>query len=578
VKGDDTVLTRLRRDGEEGIVMVTVLLVSMVMLLIVSGSIAYSLGSQPISKHDQDWNAALAAAQAGLDDYLYRLNANDQYYLYSSSNAPPDGNQAFSHWVDVPDSGSAGQFRYAADTTYLAAQGAIILTSTGRAGHATRTIQATVRRHAFIDYLYFTDYETTDPAAYPTASNSNNSAWAQTNCALHFYESRDSTCTDINFLPGDVINGPLHTNDAMLICGTPTFSAAVETSWTGSGGTLWRNNPSGSCGGNPSFLTGYPKYADPLTMPPNNVAIRADADKSEFGTGCLFTGPTSITLNAAGTMTVVSPFTKTTATTTNNCTGGTLASPSTQALPANGVVYVQNVPSSASDPNYSASCITSTQLSSGSTTSAAVVQHPLGYPQVNDITPYGCMNGDVFIKGTLKGRLTVAADNNIDIIGNLSYQGGSGGSDLLGLIANNYVEVYHPVDSSNSSSGQTYCDGSYISSNGTYYCNLKLPGAATAFDNPVINAAILAVAHSFRVQNYALGEDNPLGTLTIYGAIAQKYRGLVSILGTSGYVKSYSYDSRLKYQSPPRFLSPVAASWQIVTWIEQAPAYAWSAP
>ena len=116
------------------------------------------------------------------------------------------------------------------------------------------------------------------------------------------------------------------------------------------------------------------------------------------------------------------------------------------------------------------------------------------------------------------------------------------------------MEVYHPVDSSASSTSQTYCDGNYVSSNGTYYCNLKLPGASTAFDNPVINAAILAVAHSFRAQNYALGEDNPLGTLTIYGAIAQKFRGLVAILGTSGYVKAYSYDGRLKYQSPPRFL------------------------
>lgn len=561
--------------------MVTVLLVSMVMLLIVSGSIAYSLGSQPISKHDQDWNAALAAAQAGLDDYLYRLNANDQYYNYSSSNAPPDGNTAFTTWTNVPNSGAAGQFRYAANTTYLASQGAIILTSTGRAGKATRTVQATLRRHAFIDYLYFTDYETTDPDAYPTPNNSNNSTWAQTNCAMHYYEGRTSSCTDLNFLPNDVINGPLHTNDAILVCGTPAFNAATTTSWTGSSGTMWRDNTSGGCSGSPSFLTGDPKYADPLTMPPNNVAIRADADKSEFGTGCLFTGPTSITLNAAGTMTVVSPFTKSTATSTNNCTGGTLASPSTQALPANGVVYVQNVPSSSSDPNYTATCPSGvTQLKSG-TTSGTTVSHPLGYPQLNDITTYGCMDGDVFIQGTLKGRLTVAADSDVNIIGNLSYQGGSGGSDMLGLIANNYVQIYHPVDSSFSSSSQSYCDGNYVeypNNSNTYYCNLKLPGGTTAFRNPQINAAILAVAHSFRAQNYGYGEDTPLGTLSVYGAIAQKFRGAVTISGQSGYVKSYSYDSRLKYQSPPRFLSPVAAAWHTVTWIEQTPVYAWNAP
>jgi hypothetical protein len=568
--------------------MVTVLLVTMVMLLIVSGSIAYSLGSQPISKHDQDWNAALAAAQAGLDDYLYRLNANDQYYLYSATTAPPDGNQAFTSWTNVPNSGSAGQFRYSANTTYLASQGAIILTSTGRAGKATRTVQTTVRRHAFIDYLYFTDYETTDPAAYPNGFSNNDSTWAQTNCAVHWYEGRpggppydDNHCVDINFVSGDVISGPLHTNDAMLICGTPTFAAAATTSWPSSG-QLWRDNTGGSCGGSPSFLTGDPRYADPLTMPPNNVAIRADADKSVFGDGCLFTGPTSITLNPGGTMTVLSPFTKSTATTTNNClgySGTSLTTPITQSLPANGVIYVQNVPSSSSDPNYNASCITHAQLQSGTAAwSPPTVQHPLGYPENLDITTYGCMDGDVFIQGTLKGRLTVAADNNIDIIGNLLYQGVNGQNDLLGLIANNYVEIYHPVDSSPSSGSPSYCDGSYQQSSGQYYCNLDLPGVGNAFRNPSINAAILAVAHSFRVQNYALGEDTPLGNLSVYGAIAQRYRGTVGTNGASGYIKAYTYDGRLKYQSPPRFLNPVDAAWQIVTWVEQIPAYAWNAP
>ena len=91
-------------------------------------------------------------------------------------------------------------------------------------------------------------------------------------------------------------------------------------------------------------------------MPPSNLAIKVKADASLGGAGCLFTGPTSITLNAAGTMTVVSPFTKAAAVSTNNCAGGTLASPATQALPANGVIYVQNVPADPADPNYSATC------------------------------------------------------------------------------------------------------------------------------------------------------------------------------------------------------------------------------
>ncbi len=188
------------------------------------------------------------------------------------------------------------------------------MTSTGRSKNATRTIQATLRRRAFIDYLYFTDYETTDPAAYPTAEQQQRScAWAQANCAEYYYAGRDTSCTDINFASVDTINGPLHSNDAILICGSPTFTGNVTTSYQPTSGNRWRGN--GSCTNSPSFKPGDPKYSDPLTMPPNNVSIKADADKSLGGEGCLFTGPTSITLNSNGTMTVVSPFTKASATT-----------------------------------------------------------------------------------------------------------------------------------------------------------------------------------------------------------------------------------------------------------------------
>ena len=160
----------------------------------------------------------------------------------------------------------------------------------------------------------------------------------------------------------------------------------------------------------------------------------------------------------------------------------------------------------------------------------------------------------MFLKGTLKGRLTIAADDNIELIGNVAYQGGTGGSDLLGMVANNYVEIYHPVDLVNSTSQPStasICDGAYReypNNSDNWYCNLRLPGATTALDNPTISGAILSVAHSFRVQNYAYGVDDPLGAITVNGAIAQKYRGIVGLIrGSSGYTKNYGYDQRLKY-------------------------------
>ena len=74
--------------------------------------------------------------------------------------------------------------------------------------------------------------------------------------------------------------------------------------------------------------------------------------------------------------------------------------------------------------------------------------------------------------------------------------------------------------------------------------------------------------HSFRVQNYQYGASD-LGTITVNGAVAQRYRGTVGTgSGSTGYFKNYTYDQRMKYQSPPFFLNPIDSAWQIVTWVE----------
>lgn len=171
-----------------------------------------------------------------------------------------------------------------------------------------------------------------------------------------------------------------------------------------------------------------------------------------------------------------------------------------------------------------------------------------------DITPYGCRDGDVFVQGTLKGRL---ADHNVYLSGDVTYAspGTAGTATILGLIGNNYVEVMHPVSCTTSGSAS---------------CNLNVPSRGTPFTNPQIYAAILSVQHSFRVQNYNAG--SPLGTLNVDGAIAQRYRGIVGTFSgaavVSGYAKGYVYDTRLRYLEPPRFLDPVKSGWLVSTWAE----------
>ena len=71
---------RLHRRNQDGIALITVILSTSVLLLLVMACSTYAIGSLHLSRHDQDWNASLAAAEAGVDDYLYRLH-NDESFV-----------------------------------------------------------------------------------------------------------------------------------------------------------------------------------------------------------------------------------------------------------------------------------------------------------------------------------------------------------------------------------------------------------------------------------------------------------------------------------------------------------------
>ena len=267
----------------------------MALMALGTAAVAYGLGSQNASRRDQDWNAALTAAEAGIDDYVFRLNENSNYYQYNSTNLPTDGNGAFSGWQAVQGPANQSSFHYSVDTSSLTTQGTITITSTGRSGlrKVMRTVQSTLRRRSFIDYLYFTDYETVDPAIYPIPGSSTaTAAWAQANCSKHWDEGRPegtNQCVPINFISADNLNGPVHTNDAFMICGTPHFNGKTTSSWNNT--PRWRGN-SGCSPNDPVVANaGDPSYATPLTMPPSNSALKAETAAGKGG--CLYTGPTT---------------------------------------------------------------------------------------------------------------------------------------------------------------------------------------------------------------------------------------------------------------------------------------------
>ena len=153
---------------------------------------------------------------------------------------------------------------------------------------------------------------------------------------------------------------------------------------------------------------------------------------------------------------------------------------------------------------------------------------------VRDHLPGAVGCGNVYVHGSYSGQLTIAAENDVVVDGNLTT---AGGGAMLGLIANNFVRVYHP-------------------------CSYGTNGSGLSWKTSTIDAAILAINHSFIVDNYNCGAS--LGTLTVHGAIAQKFRGPVgTVPARTGYIKNYVYDDRLRYVEPPNFIDPVQSAWVV---------------
>jgi hypothetical protein len=299
-------------------------------------------------------------------------------------------------------------------------------------------------------------------------------------------------------------------------------------------------------------------------VPTDNSTLQTDAASN----GCVYQGPTTITLNgSANTMTVNSPGTPSglptgapgtsvsndplnqAANTTNVCVPSTW--PGTVAVPANGVVYVEG-------------CLASYVSTQGSHPAVTYCNFPSAYNPLSSAGETGTGGdtvGDAIVQGTVNSPMTIGAANNIVIDGNICYADDvSGGTctatpaapstDVLGLVADNYVEINHPVDS----------HGNNLSN-----CSSTLGAGAVTCDlsNPYVDAVILALNHSFLVNNYTSG--NPLGTLNMYGTIDQDWRGPVGTFSggsvSTGYAKNYVYDPRLVYLSPPYYLNPGTSQW-----------------
>lgn len=516
----------IARHGYEGGQALLFVLIAVTLLASIPLAIATTTIDQlPQTTRNLNYEAAYEAAQAGLNDYMQHLDANEAYGLYSKTNLPTPSNPAFTGWVQAA---TVPVEYYSYSPTNKS--GVIALVVSGKAGTGStlvvRTFSYEVRPATSLNDVYWSNYETIDPNVSDTESGL---PADMAYCATHYGEpSTDSypggptggvtipangppdDC-QVQFYTGDVLNGPIFSNDTFRMCGTPQFLSNVQS------GNIFDTNayPSSiwvttnGCGSATPTLGPAPQKVSnetPRTSSDDLVPARTY--------GCFITGGTS-----------PSALTPTNVTITLSVSAGV----TTATWTGSGGTFVDNAAGNAN------TCTS-----------------PLHINGVNGLTSgLIFVNGNVTISGQMTGALDVVtcstsietscngtAPSNITISGNLTYPNGditmaggqptSDSQDALGLIAQNSIEV-------------------------------------AEVNNIQIDAAMLALQDSFYVQNWFSGS---FGTLNVFGSIAQNFRGPVGTTGPTGYAKNYNYDTSLRSLFPPFFIAPNGATWSPTSYEE----------
>lgn len=543
-------MTRPDLRSEAGFTMIAVMIVMAVATVIASAALLAAQQDLPFSKASADRKQAYAAAEAGVEYYLHQLtNDNDYWTRCTNVPAPAPVNQKGTNpriWrnltgttarytIELLPANGATCVQGSADTTMLnQSTGTIKVRATGEAGKTKRSIVTEYRRDSFLDFLYFTDFETFSPEAYADPADrllaGSTTPGGSTYCGQYrdfrVNQNGGNPCAKIQFISSDKNLGPFHTNDDILACGNYTLGRNPADKIEIAGPNKWQNpGSSSSCNGGEPTVQGTLDFpAQNLPMPATNAAV-----KDKAAPAYTYTGRTWIKLRDS-VMDV----------TTWDASNQQVTT--TQTLPANGVISVKN----------------------GACSS---IQPPVRQSYTE---PAGCAN--VTVWGTYSKSLTITSQKDI-IVGTPVEPVGTAtmskntplysqadlkrnGDVVLGLIADKFVRVSHAV------SRQT--DGSCIGN--------RLAPDGNAMENITIEAAILSLQHSFIADNHDCGQ---LDTLSVTGAIAQKFRGPVGTTGSSsrtGFIKNYNYDDRFKYRSPPFFLTPIKAAWNIMRENEQTPA------
>lgn len=544
---------------ENGVTTITVIALISLIISMMTASILVVQSDRVGIVHRISRDKAIAVAEGGLNDYLWRLNKDHEYYLNYTHPAQGVNGSGQPNYV------TSGSGEYHLDVTPPSDEVPMVTVKSigrvkdGAGAYVQRSITAQVRMKRFTDYVFMTDFEVVE--------SSGNELWWKT---------------------GDVVDGPLHTNDDLHTDGTPLFKSKVTMA-----GVLDRRN------GTPTFEQGYEENSPELALPPTNLKIKDFAVQG----GYYYYGQTTILMNGSSLIIV------------NNDTSGKTTGPKgSVSFPPNGVLYVDGL-ASAKYTAGNGDVYLRGSYSGKLTIGAANIIYATGDIKYIDeasdmlglvsqnyvyVNHYSQGAGDVTLKGTLSapansriktgsilkagttctnvndktalggtwtgaGPYTLSTDRTTSsdriLAGSLNVTAGTR------LRTNSILKtdaICANIDDVDTIGGNWSGVGPYV------LTGEKTLNGDVAPQNIEIDAAIAAVNHSFGFERYE--EGDPKGTLTVRGSMTQKYRGPVAMFSGSinihGYNKDYIFDPRMEYLTPPHFIEPANAGYEIVTWNE----------
>jgi hypothetical protein len=413
----------LRARSQEGVTIVIAMGVMLVTSLMLAGAFVATQDDVGLSHTDTMQKQAYYAALAGVQEFEYQMQSNPNYWQTCPKTTNPLPQEKvgsyqvtpISYKVTIlPAAGASECSKSNPIGTVIESKGAAANTfrieSLGTAGvhpEEHHTIIATFKVTGFLNFIYYTNHEDEDPSLYNASATCTN--------PNTFYPST-SGCQLIEFATGDAINGPVHTNDAACVGGSASFGLKGHSPPNVVEFYLGVNS---NCNGTGTYYTATKSYIKGEDLPPPTSDSSLETYAAEE---YKFSGVTDLVLEGA---------TNEIAVTNASVNGGVTKK---YLWPSNGLIYVKQ--------------------SSGSA---------CGYT----FKPYEADNGyeagaetncgNVYVHGTYSKPLTIGSSDDLIINGEIYPYGDKGGTPTgtatLGLIANNFVRVYHPVKQTYEGSG-----------------------------------------------------------------------------------------------------------------------------